>query len=176
MSLSHGIARICAALGLVSLLGATACESCQTTLPGTTADLSGHEDNVQLVDESFEKLFTLFLWHSSMQDADRASLWTSYEGRWVRWEGVIASFNEHGVTLRHLLTTATFDVSLTCDRSAMKGIKQRFAVGDRVLYTGRLDSFDAIFRTLYLVHGVVIEKRAPADLGEPADLAHPAVK
>jgi hypothetical protein len=173
---SPRLTRFCTGLALVGLLGATACESCQKTLPGTTADLSGHDDSVQILDESFEKLFTLFLWHSSMSTAGRASLWPKYEGRWVRWEGVLASFNEHGVTLRHLLSTATFDVSLTCDKSALKGIKQRFAVGDRVLYTGRLDSFDDIFRTLYLVHGVVIEKRAPADLGEPADLAHAAVQ
>jgi hypothetical protein len=163
------------ALALAGVLGVTSCQSCETTLPGPTVDLAAGHEEVKMVDESFETLFTLFLWHSSMSTSDRASLWTKYEGRWVRWEGVIASFNEHGVTLRHLLGTATFDVSLTCDKSALKDIKKRFAVGDRVLYTGRLDSFDDIFRTLYLVHGVVIEKRPPADLGEPADLAHPPV-
>jgi hypothetical protein len=53
-------------------------------------------------------------------------------------------------------------------------LPKRFAPGDRVRYVGRLDSFDDVFRTLYLKNGAILEKLPKADLGIPADLARPA--
>jgi hypothetical protein len=158
---------------LACVVGASACDGCHK-VSGPTADLAGSGE-VKILDESFERLFTLFLWHSSMPESERAALWTKYAGRWVRWEGVLMSFNDHGVTVKHLLGTSTFDVSLTCDRDALQRAKREFHKGERIRYLGRLDTYDDIFRTLYLTHGVVLEKLPPADLGEPADLAHPPV-
>lgn len=121
---------------------------------------------------SFEELYPIFLVHSSMGPGDKARLWNDLRDRWVRWEGVIASINDKGITLRQLLTTVTFDVSLTCETPTVASLKTRFHVGDRVSYVGRLDSFDDVFRTLYLTHGAVLAQVPQGDLGVPADLAH----
>ena len=127
---------------------------------------------VETVAATFEELYPTFLWRKSMSEGEKASLWTRYRGRWVRWEGVIASVTDKGITLKHLRTTVTFDVSLICEASVMVTLRQRFAVGDRVRYIGMLSSYDDIFRTLYLTHGAVLEKVPHGDLGVPADMAH----
>jgi len=119
----------------------------------------------------FEDLYPIFLVYSSMPQGEKARLWTELRDKWVRWEGVIASFNNRGVTIKELLTTVTFDVSLTCETPYAKTLRSRFQVGDRVRFVGRLDSYDDVFRTMYLTHGAVLEKLAPGDLGVPADLA-----
>ncbi|MEO6954697.1 MAG: hypothetical protein ABI321_23055 [Polyangia bacterium] len=130
----------------------------------------------QLTDVAFEELYTVFLAGRATPTGDKAGLWTGYRGRWVHWEGVLASFTDNGVTLKQLRTTSTFDVSLLCESRVSQRLKERFAVGDRVRYTGRLDSFDDIFRTLYLTHGAVLEKVAQGDLGVPYDMTRGGVR
>ena len=125
--------------------------------------------------KAFEELYPLFLARKSMSQGEKASLWaTQYRNRWVTWEGVIGSFTDHGLTLKHLRATSTFDVSLTCDTATVAALKTRFAVGDRVRYVGSLDSYDDIFRTMYVNHGAVLERVPNGDLGVPADLGRPA--
>ena len=124
----------------------------------------------QFASIAFEELYTVFLAGRATPTGDKAGLWTHYRDRWVRWEGVLTSFTDNGVTLKQLLTTTTFDVSVTCESRASQKLRERFAVGDRVRYTGRLDSFDDIFRTLYLTHGAVLVKVAQGDLGVPDDM------
>jgi hypothetical protein len=142
-------------------------------LRGAPPGAAPASEPVTYLDASFEELYPEFLWRKSMSQGEKAAQWGKIRGRWVRWEGVIASFTNKGVTMKHLLTTVTFDVSLICEQSVIPKLKQRFAVGDRVRYVGRLDSFDDIFRTMYLQHGVVLEKLAHSDLGVIADMAHP---
>jgi len=139
---------------------------------GPTADLAGAHEAAETLSVTFEELYPTFLWRKSMSQGDKASLWSRYRGRWVRWEGVLASITSKGVTLKQLRSTMTFDVSLTCEAAAIPTLATRFAPGDRVRYVGMLDSYDDIFRTLYLVHGAVIEKVPHGDLGVPADMAH----
>jgi hypothetical protein len=136
-------------------------------------DLASAPARAEFASVSFEELYPTFLQRRSMSLGEKSTLWSRYRGRWVRWEGVLASFNDKGVTLRQLLSTVTFDVSLTCERAAIATLQSRFAVGDRVRYVGMLDSYDDIFRTLYLAHGAVVEKVPHGDLGVPADMAHP---
>lgn len=126
----------------------------------------------QFLTKSFGELYPIFLVYSSMPQGDKARLWAELRDHWVRWDGAIVSFNDKGVTLKQLLTTMTFDVSLTCEAPAGKTLRSRFQVGDRVRYVGRLENYDDVFRTLYLTHGAILEKLPPGDLGMPADLAH----
>jgi hypothetical protein len=136
------------------------------------ADLAVAHAAAETLDISFEELYPTFLWRKSMSQGEKASLWNKYRGRWVRWEGVVTSITSKGVTLKQLRSTVTFDVSLTCEAAALSSFKQRFASGDRVRYVGMLDSYDDIFRTLYLSHGAVIDKVPHGDLGVPFDMAH----
>jgi hypothetical protein len=126
----------------------------------------------EVLSKSFEELYPTFLWRKSMAEGEKSSLWQrEYRGRWVRWEGIITSFTTHGATFKHLLTTTTFDVSLTCDNNALKLAKSRFAPGDRVRYVARLDNYDDVFRTMYLTNGAIVEKVPPGDLGVPLDMS-----
>src|SRR6185295_5929410 len=111
------------------------------------ADLAIGHAAAETLQVSFEELYPTFLWRKSMSEGDKASLWNKYRGRWVRWEGVVASTTSKSVTLKQLRSTVTFDVSLTCDSAVLPTLK-RFAAGDRVTYVGMLDSYDDIFRTL----------------------------
>ena len=147
-----------------------ACRDHGTAARGDLATIE--HAHAQFLDASFEELYPTFLWRRSMSEGEKSTLWSRYRGHWVRWEGVLMSFNDKGVTLKQLLTTVTFDVSLTCEKTALETLKARFAVGDRVRYVGMLDSYDDIFRTLYLSHGTIIEKVPHGDLGIPADMAH----
>ncbi len=127
-------------------------------------------ETAQFTPVAFEELYTVFLAGRATPTGDKAGLWRGYRDRWVRWEGVLTSFTDNGVTFKQLRSTASVDVSLICEGRARQHLKERFAVGDRVRYTGRLDSFNDIFRTLYLTHGAVLEKVPQGDLGVPDDM------
>ena len=157
------IAACCAACGPVG------CDE-----PGVVPSRSDFATATETLPVRFEELYPVFLWHASMPQGEKSRLWNRYHGRWVRWEGVIASITDKGATLRHLRATVTFDVSLTCETGVVATLKRRFATGDRVRYVGMLESYDDVFRTMYLTHGVVIEKVPHGDLGVPADLSYPS--
>jgi hypothetical protein len=116
----------------------------------------------QFVHESFEDLYPLFLLRKKLKEGPKGGLWKKYYGRWVRWSGTLRSFTANGITLKQLPQTSTFDVSLWLEKPTPADLRQRYKVGDRVEYIGRLDSYDDVFRTLYLVHGQIV-----ADLGKP---------
>jgi len=112
----------------------------------------------EFVNESFEELYPIFLVRRSMPQGEKARLWTTrYLGRWVRWTGIIRSFTSSGVTLKHLQSTITFDVSLWLEADQLPLLRRKFHKGDALSYYGRLDSYDDIFRTLYLGHGMIVE-------------------
>jgi hypothetical protein len=124
---------------------------------------------VEYVRESFDDLYPIFLRRRSMPLGEKAKLWTErYLGRWVRWTGTIRSFTPNGVTLKHLPSTITFDVSLWMETDQLATLHKRYKRGDSLTYLGRLDSYDDVFRTLYLGHGLIAaEPPASADAGQP---------
>ena len=61
----------------------------------------------------------------------------------------------NGITLKHLSKTVTFDVSLQMEPAA-RVKRSQLKVGDTSTYIGRLDSYDDLFRTFYLVHGDLV--------------------
>jgi hypothetical protein len=93
-----------------------------------------------------------------MAQGPKAALWQQrYLGRWVRWTGTLISFTPSGITLKHRPQTVTFDVSLTLEASARARLS-RYKPGDRLVYVGTFDSYDDVFRTLYLTHGEIVGK------------------
>ncbi len=115
----------------------------------------------EFIDDSFDALYPVFLLRK-VAPGPKAALWTRYYHRWVRWTGTLVSFTVNGATFKHLSSTLTFDVSLYVEPHARPRL-HRYKPGDRVTYVGQLDSFDDVFRTLYLVHGDVVEP--PPDAG-----------
>jgi hypothetical protein len=108
------------------------------------------------IDVEFSYLYPIFLTHK-MAQGPKAALWAErYYRRWVRWVGRVRSFTANGITLRELATTSTFDVSLWLNNAEREAVRAQYKVGDIVEYVGRLDSYDDIWRTLYLVNGSVL--------------------
>jgi hypothetical protein len=83
----------------------------------------------------------------------------------VRWTGRIRSFTPNGITVRQLPVTTTFDVSLWINNAERDEVRAKFHVGDIVTYVGRLDSYDDIWRTIYLVNGSVLGLAPMQDMG-----------
>jgi hypothetical protein len=112
--------------------------------------------SVEFINESFEDLYPLLL-RKKMPQGPKAALWArKYYGKWVRWTGTVVSFTQNGVTFKQLKQTVTFDVSLWIEAAQRPLVRERLKKGDRVTYVGMLDSFDDIFRTLYLTHGGIL--------------------
>jgi hypothetical protein len=125
----------------------------------------GAEAAPELIDVPFSYLHPIFLQHKIGQ-GPKAALWAErYHRRWVRWTGRIRSFTVNGVTLKELPVTSTFDVSLWINNAERNAVRARYHVGDLVTYVGRLDSYDDIWRTLYLVNGSIIGPAQPGELG-----------
>jgi hypothetical protein len=104
---------------------------------------------------SFEALYPAFLVRRSMDRGPKAAYWQKFAGRWVRWSGKLVSFSPNGITIKHLPQTVTFDVSLLMD-AYQQGRIRGYRPGDRIVYIGQLESYDDIFRTFYLSHGVIV--------------------
>ncbi len=125
---------------------------------------------VEFVGESFAELYPIFMVRRSMPIGEKAHLWsTKYLGRYVRWAGTIRSFTPNGVTLKELPQTITFDVSLWMENDQLAELKRHYKKGDRLGYVGRLESYDDIFRTMYLGHGLIVD--SPPDGGPPSESA-----
>jgi hypothetical protein len=125
----------------------------------------GAEAAPEVIDVDFGYLHPIFLQHKIGQ-GPKAALWAErYHRRWVRWTGRIRSFTANGVTLQQLPITSTFDVSLWINNAERDTVRTRYHVGDLITYVGRLDSYDDIWRTLYLVNGSVLGAAPPGDLG-----------
>lgn len=125
----------------------------------------GAEAAPEFVDVDFAYLHPIFLRHKIGQ-GPKAALWAErYHRRWVRWTGTIRSFTPNGVTIRQLPVTTTFDVSLWVNNAEREAVRARYRIGDVVTYVGRLDSYDDIWRTIYLVNGSILGPGVTSDLG-----------
>jgi hypothetical protein len=123
---------------------------------------------LEFIPETFEQLYPWLLVRRSMPAGDKATLWHArYNGRWVRWSGMVMSITPNGLTLKQLATTTTYDVSLWLEADSLQR-SRRLRKGDRVTYVGRLDAYDDVLRHLLVTHGTLVEN---ADVvGPPAPL------
>ncbi len=121
----------------------------------------------EFVDTTFDELYPIFLTRK-LKPGPKAALWRDYYGRWVRWNGTLVSFTANGITIKQRLQrTVTFDVSLWLETAQRIDLRKRFKPGDHLSYIGRLDSYDDVFRTLYLVHGSILATTGPPHDGGP---------
>jgi len=125
---------------------------------------------LEFIPETFEELYPWLLVRRSMPPGDKASRWRArYNGRWVRWSGMVMSLTPNGLTLKQLATTTTYDVSLWLDGAALQR-SRRLHKGDRVTYVGRLDAYDDVLRHVLVTHGTVVENADADTVGPPAPL------
>ena len=150
-----------------TLIWAAACERpSENAPPPPAASAPANDGGLQFTDASFEDLYPIFL-KRKIPEGPKAALWRQYVGKWVRWTGTLVSFTQNGITLKQLKTTITFDVSLWLEAPDRALVRQRHHVGEQVTYLGQLDSYDDIFRTLYLVHGRLLPASASATAPAP---------
>lgn len=117
----------------------------------------GGAGGAEVVDETFDQLYPVFLLRK-LAPGPKANLWhTRYQGKWIRWTGVLVSITANGATFRQIPATVTFDVSLMLDPGTRAKLR-RYPPGTRITYVGRLEHFDDVFRTFYLDHGAIAEK------------------
>lgn len=121
----------------------------------------------QPVRESFEELSPIFL-RRKVSEREKHLQWSRYRGRWVAWSGKLVSFTANGATFIMLPQTTTFDVSVRFEVTARERLRG-YRPGDRVEFVGRLDSFDDIWRTMYLVHGDLAPAPPRPDAGTASD-------
>jgi hypothetical protein len=122
--------------------------------------------SVQFIDERFEQLYPWLLNYRALKIPERSARWLAgYKGRWVRWRGQVRSVTQHGITLRHLATTTTFDVSLMLQDHSGQKERHAFEVGDWVTYAGQLSAYDDVVRNITLMHGVILERHGGRDAG-----------
>jgi hypothetical protein len=151
------------ALALAALLASACNREPPPPRPARAAAAATVDGGLAFLDESFDEIYPVFLLRK-VAPGPKAALWARYSHRWVRWRGTLVSFTQNGATFRQIPSTVTFDVSLYVDAAARPRLRQ-LKVGQEVVYVGQLDSFDDIFRTLYLVHGDVVVPPAGRDAG-----------
>jgi hypothetical protein len=143
----------------------TGCSGPSENPPPLAAAPPAHDGSaVEFVNVTFQDLYPLFLMRR-IKPGPKAALWQRYVGRWVRWTGTLVSFTANGVTFKQRPETVTFDVSLWIEALDRAALKRRVKKGDRVVYIGQLDSYDDVFRTLYLQHGSILADRVAPDGG-----------
>lgn len=113
------------------------------------------------VPDSFDALYPVFLLRK-VDPVQKAQIWTRYEGRWVRWTGELVSFTRDGFCVRQIARTTTFDVSVSIDVESRARIQREYKRGDRIVYVGRLNNYEDLFRTFYLAQGGIIGLAPPA--------------
>jgi hypothetical protein len=170
------------ALLCVGLIGGPGCERQQplATAPQGTAgtaapivvaarvasDRAG-SGTLEFIHDSFEQLYPWLLVRHSMPAGEKASLWHKrYNGRWVRWSGMVMSVTPNGLTMKLLATTTTYDVSVWLDADALARSRS-LKKGDRVTFVGRLDAYDDVLRHVLVTHGTIVGN---PDLGAGAPL------
>ncbi len=112
------------------------------------------DGGIDFVTDPFDRFYELFLRHT-INDSQKASLWQKYAGRWVRWTGKLISFSQSGITIQMRESTVTFDISLRMSAADRAAAEKRLHPGQRVTFIGRFQSYDDIFRTLYISNGAV---------------------
>jgi hypothetical protein len=121
-----------------------------------------------MVPESFMTLYRMLM-RRDLGEGPKAALWQQkYRGRYVRWTGRIASFTPNGLTIRERPSAITFDVSLWLEPAERVKVRAHYKRGDTVTYIGRLDTYDDVLRTFYLIHGGVVFDHPP-DGGAPLE-------
>ncbi len=149
-------------LAAACLVLVASCDSCHEKAP----KLSGQPPSTGAVlPDDFERVYAAILVRNRT-DQERATDWNGrYSGNWVRWVGKVMSVTDHSITIKQRSDTSTFDVSLGLDNEHLAQARQNLQRGSIIQYMGKLDSYDDIWRTFYLVQGVILEPPALLDLG-----------
>ncbi|MDR4505975.1 MAG: hypothetical protein MRK01_14475 [Candidatus Scalindua sp.] len=105
-------------------------------------DFSTRIPSYELIDSSFDDLCKIFGKTRTISDAQREELWNEYEGKYVRWQGIVTykGIGEQDwkrVGIRHNLGT-NVEILFDDDKKRIVGMINSM---DIITYTGKLSQF-----------------------------------
>ena len=88
---------------------------------------------------------------------ERSEVWARfYKNRWVHWTGQLVKVSAAAMLFRQLGATSSYDVLVRVPHIA-PSTRTSLLPGRVYNYVGRLDSYDDLFRTIYLEQGQVFD-------------------
>src|SRR5579883_3256272 len=117
---------------------AAGCRSREPALPSVLDPDAGADVlRPEFVEVPFAELYAQLFPRQRLPDLERAIVWHRYQGKWVRWTGMLVSVTASGATFRVLPHTVTFDVSLLLDEGGRVRVRD-YRPGEPVTFVGRL--------------------------------------
>lgn len=108
------------------------------------------------IDASFGTFHQTFLQYG-LNAIERSAVWSHfYKNRWVHWSGQLVKVSSAALLFRQLGTTTSYDVLVRVPRID-PGLRRRLTTGRMYNYVGRIDSYDDMFRTIYLEQGQIFD-------------------
>ncbi len=108
------------------------------------------------IDAGFDVVHQTFLQYG-LTTIERSEVWSRfYKNRWIHWTGQLVKISAAAMLFRQLGATSSYDVLVRVPRID-PSIRTSLAIGRLYNYVGRLDSYDDMFRTIYLEQGQVFD-------------------
>lgn len=108
------------------------------------------------IDAGFATLHQTFLQYG-LTAMERSAVWSHfYKNRWVHWTGQLVKVSNAAMLFRQLAATSSYDVLVRVPRIELS-LRRSLKPGRIYNYVGRLDSYDDMFRTIYLEQGQIFD-------------------
>jgi hypothetical protein len=126
-----------------------------------------------IINARFDELYPVFMVRNgTLPIGPKAARWAQqYQNRWIKWSGVLASISKYGMTVKMRPQTLSFDISVRMSPEARADLQKHNKTGDRITFIARLETYDDVFRTLYLGYGAL----APTESGPMPESHDPSV-
>ncbi|GJQ58317.1 MAG: hypothetical protein D8M57_05765 [Candidatus Scalindua sp. AMX11] len=129
-------------------------------------NFSTERPSFELIESSFDDLYKIFGKSRTISDAQVEALWKEYQGKYVRWEGIVTykGIGEQDwkrVGIRHNVGT-NVEILFDDDKKRIVGMIDTM---DRITYTGKLSQFfdrnlifEVVNATIEKINGVPTEE------------------
>lgn len=108
------------------------------------------------IDACFDVVHQTFMQYG-LTKTERSEVWARfYKNRWVHWTGQLVKVSAAAMLFRQLGATSSYDVLVRVPHIA-PSTRTSLLPGRVYNYVGRLDSYDDLFRTIYLEQGQVFD-------------------
>lgn len=108
------------------------------------------------IDAGFDTFHQTFLQYG-LNAIERSAVWSHfYKNRWVHWTGQLVKVSSAALLFRQLGATTSYDVLVRVPRID-PALRRRLTTGRLYNYVGRIDSYDDMFRTIYLEQGQIFD-------------------
>jgi hypothetical protein len=122
---------------------------------------------LEWIDADFLDMYRFFI-PRNFTSQEKALRWTRYyEGRWVRWTGLLRYVTADALLFQQLGTSPSYEVSVLVPEPLRSRLQQQLRLGRFYTYVGRILRYETTFRVITLEQGAVL---APSESGVPGTL------